>query len=273
MNLEKTTVGLRQGIRSSEFLAGLADPEAQSVPPGLTTSQGIADRRRFDVYRNNVTSSLIGAVASRFPVVRRLVGDAFFNGIAGEFISLHKPQSPVLLEYGTAFPAFIEAFGPAKSLPYLSDVARLEIAVGRAYHAAEAAAVDLGMLARIEPDRLEGMVLVAHPAAHLVESASPIGTIWSNHQDDDVKPVESWQKETVLVTRPQAAVRLTVIPKQDRLFAKALVAGRTIMEAADIAAADPLFDFGQALVAFVNLGIAQSLVEKDQADAGASAAV
>ena len=93
---------------------------------GLPVPEGLAPARRFSVYRNNLYARLSDALRSRYPVVERLVGRDFFYAAAAVFIGAHPPSSPVLIEYGEAFPAFLETFEPARELPYLADTARLE---------------------------------------------------------------------------------------------------------------------------------------------------
>ena len=68
------------------FAAALLDP-ALPVPAGVTSARGKADAKRFAVYRNNVAVGLTRALASRFPVVERLVGEEFFAGMARAYIA------------------------------------------------------------------------------------------------------------------------------------------------------------------------------------------
>lgn len=81
---------------------------------------------RLAVYRNNVVGSLIDALADAFPVAQQLVGVAFFRAMAGVFARQAPPRSRILAHYGEGFAEFIEGFEPARSVPYLADVARLE---------------------------------------------------------------------------------------------------------------------------------------------------
>lgn len=68
-----------------DFAAALLDP-ARPAPAGLTSWNGSDPAQRFAVYRNNVTVSLIDALADTFPVVQALVGVDFFRTMAREFV-------------------------------------------------------------------------------------------------------------------------------------------------------------------------------------------
>ncbi len=254
-------------LPATDFVAALTARQAPSVPKGLTTRRGMPDASRFAIYRNNVHVSLVEALGKRFPVTRQLVGDDFFRGMAREFVQAVKPRSPVLLEYGAEFPAFVASFAPADTVPYLADVARIEIAVSESYHAVEAPALDMAAIAALDPERLGDMVIEAHPAVRLVRATFPVGTIWSNHQVEPVKPVVEWTGEDVLVTRPKARIGLTVLPPADESFVAALLSGRTLAQAAEAAIeADAAFDFGRALVALINLGVVRAVRDRETSD-------
>ena len=90
------------------------------TPEGLNCS---TPDRRFAVYRNNVQHGLSVALATRFPVIERLVGADFFAATARVFAAQHPPETPVLQDWGEAFPTFLAGFEPAAELPYLADVA------------------------------------------------------------------------------------------------------------------------------------------------------
>ena len=68
-----------------DFAQALLAPEAPS-PTCTRDPRGGAAGVRFDVYRNNVTVSLIEAMEAAFPVVAQLVGKAFFTAMAREFV-------------------------------------------------------------------------------------------------------------------------------------------------------------------------------------------
>ena len=238
------------------FAAALVGSDA---PEWLRKQGGRPEAGRFRIYRNNVGVALATALENRFPVLRRLVGEDCFAAMAQAYASARRPRSPVMLSYGDELAAFIEGEGfPAvSSLPYLADVARLEAAVTDAYHAAEAPVADLAVLASLAPEALDRARLCPHPAVRILSSPHPVGTIWSAHQADSVAPVERWVGETVLMARPHADVRLTILPPEDVPFMMAVLGGIAIGAAAETHRAMP--DVGRALVALFQLGAVAAL--------------
>ena len=127
--------------RHDVFASALLSPD-ESCPQGLFSYNGADPASRFAVYRNNVHSSLINALAAGYPVTLQLVGDEFFRAMAGVYVQGFPPTSALINEYGGDLADFIQGFAPAASVPYLADVARLERLRVRAYHAADAVALD-----------------------------------------------------------------------------------------------------------------------------------
>ena len=228
-------------------MPGLADIQDDFANALLSTTtpvpsclKGAAIRRadrRFAVYRNNVAAGLIDAVAARFPVVKRLVGDEFFNAMAHAYVLREPPFSPLLIHYGETFPAFIEEFEAARPLPYLSDVARLELARGRAYHAADAEPLSRPAFAELPKGRIGEYCVTLHPSAEIVTSTYPVLSIWEVNQAGAARPVEHWGAESVLVARPLFEVETRRLPAGIDMFLLALQSGCTIAEAVEAASA------------------------------------
>ncbi|GHA16909.1 DUF2063 domain-containing protein [Devosia pacifica] len=234
------------------FAAAIANPDLPP-PRGLSSVAGANDPLRFAVYRNNVHVSLVSALLKGFPVVAALVGEPFFKAMARAYVAENRPRSPVLLHYGDGFAAFIASFPPAQKLAYLPDVARLEYAWRQAYHAADRPPLTLAHLSGIPSETLPEQSFAPHPAAALIASSSPIGAIWSAHQQTPPAPLDTGAAQSVLVTRPHHEVRLTVLPPHDYAFARALLDGASIGDAAARNEA-PEFDPGTALVGLIGAG-------------------
>lgn len=233
-----------------------------SVPDGIRRQVRPSYERRFGVYRNNVKASLAAALAARFPVVERLVGEEFFIAMALVFIEHHPPRSPVLAEYGAAFARFLEGFDPAADLPYLSDIARLEWSRQVAYHSADAGAADVGRLAELPPEALDSVRLGLHPAMAVIASPWPIVSVWTTNTHDEMPqaPAADWTGETALVTRPHLDVLVHRLPAGADLLVAELAQGIALGAAAEaVSRAHDSFDLATALATLFGAGAITTL--------------
>jgi hypothetical protein len=218
-------------IKSGAFARALFAPE-QPPPDGLTSRDGKAPMRRFAVYRNNVTVSLVDALASIFPTVQNLVGEDFFRAMARLYVTAHPPTSPLLFIYGETFPAFLESFPPAADLPFLADVARVERLWLDAFHAADAPPLDPSALAQVSAEDLAGIRFRAHPATGIARLKHGAGTITRNDRAGvSLEGVDPMAPEAVLITRPLFEVAIEVLPPGGAPFLDTLLAGGTLGEA------------------------------------------
>lgn len=228
------------------FARALADSNA-AVPRGI-----VATLARFNIHRNNIAAGLTAVLATRYPAIRRLVGQPFFVATARAFIAAEPPRSPVLIEYGASFARFLSRFEPASGYPYLADIARLEWARHRAYHAADAAPADLRLIGRLDFSELPALRFTLHPSATVIASPFPLLSIWrTNHFDAEVKEVALDQGgETVLVVRPRLEVFTGALPPGSDVLIAALGEGKILGEAVDAAMAkEPAFSPTAALAA------------------------
>lgn len=234
----------------SAFAQALLDP-ALPCPDGLSTWNGSDPAMRFAVYRNNVMVSLMDALADTYPVVQALVGEDFFRAMARVFAQANAPRSAVMAFYGRDFADFIDTFAPAASVPYLADVARLEMARVLAYHAADVPALDAQALqiALADPHRLAWARLALHPSVQVITSPFAVLSIWAAHQgESEPSTFDPDSAQTVLVFRNDLAVDMQVLADSAAQFVRALQHGQTLLAAAVQAAdLDATFDLTHTL--------------------------
>lgn len=240
-------IALRQG----DLTAALLDPDLD-CPPGLRAWNGSDPAARLAVHRNTVVASLVDALGETFPVVQQLVGAEFFRAMAAVFVRQAPPRSRILAHYGQDFPAFIERFGPAAAVPYLADMARLELARVRAYHAADAAALasEALSMALASDDRIGELRLEFHPSALVFSSSFAVVSLWAAHQDDsELGAIDLDQPEDAIVLREGLDVLVLRLPPGGADFVKALLLGSSLADAGGAASmAEPAFDVSATLV-------------------------
>lgn len=213
----------------------------QPVPAALVSYP--AGAQRFAVYRNNVVAGLINALRARFPTIEKIVGEEFFAAMARIFVLQHPPRSPLIMQYGDDFGDFVAAFAPAAELPYLADVARLEAARTRAYHAMDAQPILLSVLQAIPCEALAAAGVTLHPSLQVVRSRHPIVTIWAmNNGEAELGPIDEDLAEDALVVRPRSDVTVRKLAPGGAAFLLTLAAGLPLAAAVERAALDH-FDF------------------------------
>lgn len=248
------------------FAALLMQP-GQPMPDGWCLASPGADLAfRFEVYRRNVQDSLIEALADGFPVVRQLVGDDCFATLARDHAHRHPPRSPVLADWGDAFAEALTPWARQAQVPYVPDVARLERARVRAFHAADAPTLEPAELARClaRPDRLGRLRLRVHPSVSVIESPYAVASLWLAHQRDPeaVAGVPLWNPQAALVLRQDEHVPVHVL-SQDEVR---LLRGQTLALAAQALEGQA---FARALAALLVHGAFAGL-DDGTSDRGAS---
>lgn len=232
-------------VSQTEFRGALLEPD-RARPLGLVDDKGRAAGARFDVYRNNVASSLTEALEAGFPAIEKLLGAENFHAIAGVFLRQAPPASPLMMHYGVGFPEFLASFEPLQHLGYLGDVARLELALRRAYHAEDATPIAPDALGSLPPERLGDVVMTFAPAVELLRSAWPIQSILAFNLNDGPKPAAVAQD--VLITRADFDPAPDVLPAGGHTAMTVLMAGQTLGEAVAQATEDAAeFDLGALL--------------------------
>ncbi len=239
------------------FVPGLLDPQLPT-PAHVAGHSGKAAVTRYNVYRNNVTVSLVNALRRVYPLTSTALGEEVFRLAALSYVRTAPPASPLLFEYGRQFEAHLRDGGHVAGAQWIEDLARLERLWLDAYHAADANPLTAEALAALPPDRLAEAVFAAHPAACALETPHAIFARWSALRAGDAIDAapEVFGGETLVVTRPALSVDVRRYPVSFAAFFGRLLAGANLGEAAAAAAELPAgdFDIGHAMAAVLETG-------------------
>lgn len=147
------------------------------------------------VHANTISHARLVALEDTFPRTRAWIGHDRFNAASRAFLDQPGVVAHPHAEIGVGFAAFLAAEGESAS-----ELARFEWQWLRAYHAADAAPLELAALAGFDPEALLMITVQRHPAAHAGRFAALV------HDEIGAEVPGLAEAEAILITRPDAEV-------------------------------------------------------------------
>lgn len=209
------------------FVEALYAPEATSLAR-------ISEQPGFRVYRNTVMQGAVQALQANFPSVERLVGHQWFIAAAAIHARQTPPDDARLMYHGSGFPDFLDRFEHAREMPYLGNVARLDLLWNRCHTAAEEPGVDLNDIASLACEQLGSLRFRPRAAARWMWFAEqPTFTLWRHNREPLQMPEHiDWQGEGALLVRSGGVVTWQRLAIGECAFLDACRAGEPLEHAA-----------------------------------------
>ena len=219
-----------------------------------------ATRERIAIYRNRC--SPIIAMRSERPTGSSCNWSAGRSSMRRGCLCGEIPSTGGDLNvYGDRFGDFLASYPPAKALPYLPDVARLEWAVDESHRAADhdgTPAQVLAGLAAIPGNEVALQRFALDPSCRFVASDYPVLRIWQVNQPGfggDGKVEFGIGSDWLLVRREAGAVVIERLAPAEFAWLQSLAARADLATALERAvAAESTFDLGTVLRACIANG-------------------
>lgn len=141
---------------------------SERVTESITIRGAREGRDRLAVYNEQYWYRLLTVLQQDFPLLAESMGLWTFNQLATAFLDRHPSRSPYLQDLPTGFVDFLRA-SPVYDIPRLVQIAGLEMAMLKAFHAPTAPPLDPTRLTSGEFELLPQAVLVFQPWFSLVE--------------------------------------------------------------------------------------------------------
>ena len=116
---------------------------------------------RLAVYRHAYRARLAGALRANYPALAKRLGDTEFERVAAEYARAHPSRHFSIRWHGAHLAAFLGE-GP------LADLARMEWALGVAFDAPDASALDAAFLAEVPLHEWASLPLALHPSVSVL---------------------------------------------------------------------------------------------------------
>ncbi len=232
-------------------------PDLAGFLDGFAAEIGSPEARRgYAVHRNTGLKGAIDALRVAFPTVERLVGRDWFSVCARRFVEAEPPRDPALIGYGAGFADFVARFEPARALPYLAEVARIDRYWTEAHIAADGEPLNPGS---IPTDDLAALRPQLHPSVRFAWMTTRAPTIWSLNRppaDPPAAPIVlDDHGEGILVARPRSAVAARILDRCAFELLEAVSDGARLDEAIESAAEATGADPGPAIGSLFSAGV------------------
>jgi uncharacterized protein (UPF0276 family) len=215
------------------FGAALDDAAQQSaLAPQLK-----GDPVRLGIYRGNLASIRRRALASSYPVLRRLLGEERFDSLARAYGRAQAAQDPDLNRFGAGLAAFLDAAGTEDGQAWLPDLARLEWLLHESWYAPDAFdGKPLAALATLDPQQFEASRAILQPSLRVFASGWAVTALWLAHQPEGPPaPQDMRRPEHALILRARWQVKVRGLVAAEHAALARLAAGASFGTAFDAA--------------------------------------
>ena len=107
--------------------AALADVARSDEAVSLIAGDPAHALNRLTIYRGNVIANAVRALAATYPIICKLVGNEFFDGLARAYCREYPSVSGDLNQLGERLADFVSAFPHTQSLPPSAQVEAFRI--------------------------------------------------------------------------------------------------------------------------------------------------
>lgn len=239
-----------------EFVKGLHF-ESDAILRCIHTTTKLSPAQQIGIYQSSVIGAKQKTLREIYTTCNKLVGEDFFVAMINEYIAKTISTSPDLADYGENFSEFIIEFEPAKGLPYLSDVAKLEWAWHKLFNAPTTKELNFERLAECYTSSGENIIFHLPQSCTLITSYYPIHRIWEVNQDDYVGEqiirLSEHEFYYFLIWRNDLKMRIDLLDAITWKILTSIQARKTLNEIAnELIEKSPNIDFTQMLTTIVD---------------------
>jgi uncharacterized protein (UPF0276 family) len=184
---------------------------ATETPPEALAALAVGDERlsavaRLEIYAGMYFFRILDVLRDAFPRLAVALGDDAFHDLVTDYLVAHPPGHPSIGRAGDRLPAFLSSHALGRERPWLPPLARLEWALVDLYDGPDAETLAPEELARVAPERLAALPLVAIPCHELLRHDFAVAALWRRLETGEAPAVAAPEPEELLVWRQGTSV-------------------------------------------------------------------
>ena len=252
MSLEQPDLGKLQRwmqevvVQPGGILEALASPDAErEIPSGrladvVLPSHSLTPAERVGVYQGMYLMRMEEALATDYPVIRHFLGDEGFEELVQDYVGRYPSRSYTLNRLGDQLPRFLADRPDWSHGGFLTDLARLELAMTEVFDEREIAVLTGEDLEAVPPDAWEAGRLKPIAALRLLELEHQVIPHLTAYHRERRCPKPAKRPSWVAVYRRDYSVLRLELSRSEHDLLRMLVTGAPLGEAlADAVAGKP----------------------------------
>jgi hypothetical protein len=236
---------------------GATSPEAQELirlnrgelEAVIRRSKNLTAAERLSIYANAYYSRLLECLGANYPILKQTLGEDVFDSFAFEYLQQYPSRSYTLDHLGESFARFLEETRPEEEgdeigwPDFLIDLATFEWAVAKVFDGPGVEGRTLltpEALQSFPPERFGEARLVPVPCLHVFTFRFPVNAYYTaarRASEGEEVPMPEPEEEHVALTRRDFVVRRYPLTAPQQALLRVILAGGTVGEAIEAAAA------------------------------------
>jgi hypothetical protein len=218
--------------------AHVVDGEGPALDAWISLPPGADPAARIAVYSAGYPARVTEALHESFPALAKILGDNAFAELSDRYRDVLRAEPRNLNDVGVDLPRFLRTDPASESLPFLPDLAALEWALTRSFHAA--------VTQRFDPKECSDWTLEDWPRARLdfqpglalLRSRWPLRALHATREQERAEIDVDLEQggESVLVFRRGYEVAVEAVTEREAIAIEAFLAGRTLGEVSELLA-------------------------------------
>jgi hypothetical protein len=150
---------------------------------------------RLAIYGGAYGSRLAEALASNFPALAGLLGEADFHALAHAYVRSHESPYFSIRFYGEHLQQFLASDAQYSGAPVLAELAGWEWTLGKVFDAADAQPITPEALSGVQPQQWAQLRFTWHPSVQRLDLHWNTPQIWQAATDAQEPPEVSFAKQ------------------------------------------------------------------------------
>lgn len=224
-------VVVHPGSIDEALASPLAMAETASASEVVLASKTLTPEERIEIYQGMYLLRMADALASDYPALKHFLGEHGFFELVRDYVQVYPSRSYTLNRLGEHMPEYLRNARGRKHQEFLTDLARLELAVAEVFDAAQVEPLSESQIGAVRLEEWERAVLRAVPALRLLSLRYNANDYAQAVKETKRAPKPRLKETWVAVYRRDYAVWRQALPRAAHDLLSDLVAGVSVGQA------------------------------------------